>query len=73
MEDAQYSRSITVSLRRPSSDSQVLVQAALMGLQALYRSGYRYAKAGVLLLDLGSAASCQFELDLYASSEPILR
>ena len=64
LEDAQYSRSITVPLRRPSSDSHALVQAALRGLQALYRPGYRYAKAGVLLLDLNSAASHQFELDL---------
>ena len=68
VEDAQYSRSITVPLRRPSSDSPVVVQAALKGLQALYRPGYRYAKAGILLLDLSNAASCQFELDLQGPS-----
>ena len=68
VEDAQYSRSITVPLRRPSNDSHVLVQAALRGLQALYRPGYRYAKAGVMLLDLSNAASHQFELDLQEPS-----
>ena len=64
VEEAQYSRSITVPLRRPSSDSNQIANAALRGLQAIYRPGYRYAKAGVMLLDLGSADGCQYELAL---------
>jgi len=36
----------------------------LLGLQAIYRPGYRYAKAGVMLLDLSPATRLQQELAL---------
>ena len=62
--DAQYSRSIVVPLLRPSADTSVIVQAAVMGLQAIYRPGYKYAKAGVMLLDLQPDSVVQAELDL---------
>lgn len=61
---AQYSRSVVVPLRSPSSDTAVLAGAALMGLRAIYKPGFDYAKAGVMLLDIGSANTVQFELDL---------
>ncbi|MFZ3139105.1 hypothetical protein [Polaromonas sp.] len=48
--DTQYSRSLTVPLRWPTSDSRLIVQAALHGLQQIYRPGLNYAKAGVMLL-----------------------
>jgi DNA polymerase V len=59
---AQYSRSISVPLRRPSADTGVLVAAALAGLGCIYRAGFQYAKAGVMLLDLQSDAVQQEEL-----------
>lgn len=62
--DAQYSRSIVVPLRRPSADTGAIVQAAVLGLQAIYRPGYKYAKAGVMLLDLQPDSVVQGELDL---------
>ncbi|MFM1907996.1 MAG: hypothetical protein RLZZ591_1673, partial [Pseudomonadota bacterium] len=62
--DEQYSRSITVPLRRPSADTAILVSAALKRLNAIYRPNINYAKAGVMLLDLQSDAVQQFELDL---------
>jgi DNA polymerase V len=60
--EAQYSRSISVPLRRPSADTGVLVAAALAGLAAIYRPGFQYAKAGVMLLDLQSDTVQQGEL-----------
>ncbi|HNV58850.1 MAG TPA: Y-family DNA polymerase [Rhodoferax sp.] len=60
----QYSRSITVPLRRPSADTAVLVTAALAGLKTIYRLGFVYAKAGVMLLDLQPLTQQQGELDL---------
>lgn len=60
----QYSRSLTVPLRRPTADSVLLVQAAVSGLRAIYRDGFKYAKAGVMLLDLRDASIQQGELDL---------
>ena len=64
VEDKQYSRSIVMQLRRPTDDSTEIIQAALRGLQVLYQPGYRYAKAGVMLLDLSAADRCQQELPL---------
>jgi DNA polymerase V len=64
IQDPQYSRSIVVPLRRPSNDSAEIAGAALRGLRFIYRSGYQYAKAGVMLMDIGSADIFQFELPL---------
>ena len=63
-DDQQYSRSVTVPLRRPSADTAVLVQSALRGLGSIFLDGFRYAKAGVMLLDLQSDQLQQGELDL---------
>ncbi len=63
-QDAQYSRSITVPLRRPSADTAVIVAAALVGLNAIYRQGFKLAKAGVMLLELQPDTVQQQELAL---------
>lgn len=70
LQDKQYSRSVVVPLPRPSADSQAIVHAALTGLQAIYRPGYRYAKAGVMLMDLSPADRCQQELLLNETESP---
>ena len=62
--DKQYSRSITVPLRKPSCDSAALTATAVRGLRAIFKPGFNYAKAGVMLLDLQSADVEQGELDL---------
>lgn len=51
-------------LRRSTHDSRDISQAALLGLQAICRAGYRYSKAGVMLLDLRPADLVQKELAL---------
>lgn len=58
-EAAQYQNSKIVSLSQPTDDSRRLVSAALSGLRAIYRDGYRYRKSGVLLLGLHSRAGMQ--------------
>ena len=62
--DPQYSRSMCVPLRTPTADSSSIVKSALLGLRAIYRPGFKYAKAGVMLMDLQSNAIKQCELDL---------
>ena len=62
--DPQYSRSITVPLRRPSADTAQIVGAALAGLRAIYRPDYKMAKAGVMLLELQPESVQQQELAL---------
>ncbi len=62
--DKQYSRSITVPLRSPTADSTALISTAVRGLRAIFKPGFNYAKAGVMLLDLQDDAVEQAELDL---------
>ena len=62
--DKQYSNTVTVPLRRPTSDSADITVAAVRGLQAIYRPGYRFAKAGVMLQDLQDRGIEQHELGL---------
>jgi DNA polymerase V len=62
-DDAQYSGSVTVPLLRPTADSAELVGAAINGLRRIYKSGFRYAKAGVMLVDLQPQGLKQGELD----------
>lgn len=60
----KYSRSLILPLRRPTDDSVVLVNAAVRGIEAIYRPGFNFAKAGVMLLDLQDGGIEQGELDL---------
>ncbi len=67
--DPQYSRGIAVPLRRPTADTALVVASALAGLRAIYQNGYRYAKAGVMLMDLAPGTVHQHELDFQDDSE----
>lgn len=64
----QFSRGMTIPLRRPTADTQLLVAAACEGMRRIYEPGFQLAKAGVMLLDLGASTFLQGELDL---DEPI--
>jgi DNA polymerase V len=61
---APYAKSITVSLDYPSSDTRDLMAAAMNGLHTIYREGYRYAKAGVILSEFTQPGA--FTDDLFA-------
>jgi DNA polymerase V len=63
-EDAQLSLAITQPLRRSNCDALRLVQAAIAGLNTIYKRRYRYAKAGVMLLELQRDTVAQQELEL---------
>ena len=47
-----YANSATAGLDRPTRDSGILVTCAVQGLERIYREGYAYQRAGVLLPDL---------------------
>ncbi|SFN45188.1 DNA polymerase V [Nitrosospira briensis] len=61
-QDPQYSNSMVVPLPNESSDTRLLVRAALFGLKQIYRAGYTYNKAGVMLIDIGEARTIQGSL-----------
>lgn len=51
-QDPQYNNGVTVPLTQATSDTRRLAAAALFGLRQIYRPGYHYKKAGVMLLEL---------------------
>jgi DNA polymerase V len=67
----RYSQSVVVPLRRPSANTADLVSAAVTGLKLIYKPGYQFAKAGVMLLDLCADDLRQGELDLECEEDGI--
>lgn len=50
-----YSNSRTVTFPRPTSDTREMARAAIGAAAAIWKNGYRFAKAGVYLSDLVDA------------------
>lgn len=65
-EQAAYSNNQTITLHRPTSSTPELITAALQCLKMLYRPGYRYRKAGVMLTGINQHGCKQ--LNLFAPS-----
>jgi DNA polymerase V len=55
--DPQYQQSILLPLVEPSDDTRHFCHAALHGLRQIYRSGYAYQKAGVMLTEIIPASA----------------
>ncbi len=51
-DDPQYSNSVSVELECPTAMTATIISAALRGLKMLWRDGFAYRKAGVVLLEL---------------------
>jgi DNA polymerase V len=60
--DKQHSPSLTVPLVGTSADTRVIVATAVRALQGIYRTGFNYAKAGVMLVDLRPSGQQQADL-----------
>ena len=63
--DRQHSPNLTVPLVRPTADTRVVIATAVRALEGMYRAGFNYAKAGVMLVDLRPKGHQQGELDLF--------
>ena len=61
--EKQYSNSIKLQLPFPTNDSIKIVKRALEGLRQIYRNGYRYKKAGIILYELNKASQTRGLLD----------
>jgi DNA polymerase V len=59
-----YGNSITVSLPTPTDDTMQIAKAAMWGLKRIYRAGFRYQKAGVMLSEI--VPPCSVQTDLFA-------
>lgn len=51
-QDRQYSNAVLIGFDEPTADTACLIRAARIGLGRIWRSGYRYHKAGVMLVEL---------------------
>jgi len=51
-DEPQYQRTVTIPLPIPTSDTGALITAAVALLRRIYRPGYAYQKAGVMLSEL---------------------
>jgi len=60
--DPQYGAGMTIPIPDGSDNTLVLAQAALRVLRRIYRPGYQYKKAGVMLTHLHDAAARQLPL-----------
>ncbi len=61
--EKQYSNSIKLQLDYPTSDSKLIVKRAVGGVQRIYKNGYRYKKAGIILYELHNSSSVRGLLD----------
>jgi len=51
-DEPQYAKSVTITLPVATQDTAELMRDALQGIEQLFREGYRYQKAGVILTAL---------------------
>lgn len=64
-----YENGLTIKLPMQTDNTVLLTKAALWGLRKIYRSGYRYQKAGVMLSDLVFRKNRQDDLFGLASTK----
>ena len=60
--EPQYHRSLTIPLPEATADTRILINWALKILRRIYRSGFAYQKAGVMLTDLRPRTMAQASL-----------
>jgi DNA polymerase V len=62
LDEPHYSNGITIPMPSPTDDSRQLVKIALWALKRIYRPGFNYAKAGVMLSEIVPKAGVQNDL-----------
>lgn len=68
-DEPKFSRGLLCELPYPTDDTQLIIKAALAGLEQLYRPGFAFSKAEVLLLELCQRG--EFTGDLFAPTQPV--
>ena len=68
-DEARYAQGVLVELPYPTNDTLLLTRAATEAVERIYRPGFRYSKAEVLLLDLRQPG--EFTDDLFAVTQPV--
>ena len=64
----QYSKNITIKLPYPTNSSITLSKYAVKGLEAIYKKGYRFKKAGIIVMGITSTDTKQ--LNMFVNENP---
>ncbi len=67
-EEAKYASGVLVDLPYPTDDVRLLTKAAVDALDRVFRPGFKYSKAEVLLMSLCQRG--EYTDDLFATSQP---
>lgn len=67
-EEAKYANGVVVDMPYPTDDVRLLTQAAVGALERIFRPGFKYSKAEVMLLNLCQPS--EYTDDLFAASQP---
>lgn len=67
-DEPKYAQSMVCELPYPTDDTRLITRTAIAGLERIYRHGYAYSKAEVLLMELCQRG--EFSDDLFASTPP---
>ena len=69
-EEAKYANGALVELPYPTNDVRLMTKAATEAVNRLFRPGFKYSKAEVLLMDLRQPG--EFTDDLFVQSQPVM-
>ncbi|QVM99621.1 translesion error-prone DNA polymerase V subunit UmuC [Pseudomonas rhodesiae] len=67
-EEAKYANGVVVDMPYPTDDVRLLTQAAAGAVDRIFRAGFNYSKAEVMLLNL--CQSGEYTDDLFPASQP---
>jgi len=67
-EEAKYANGVVIDMPYPTDDVRLLTKAAVDALGRIYRPGFKYSKAEVLLMNLCQPG--EYTDDLFAASQP---
>ncbi|MCY1304570.1 hypothetical protein D9M70_543290 [compost metagenome] len=63
-DEPKFAKGVAIELPYPTDDTRLITKAAVDGLALVYRPGFAFSKAEVLLMDLRQP--CEFTPDLFA-------
>ncbi|UVE19160.1 translesion error-prone DNA polymerase V subunit UmuC [Pseudomonas sp. LS44] len=67
-DEPKFAKGVVVELPYPTDDTRLISKAAADGLELIYREGFAFSKAELLLLDLRQHG--EFTDDLFATTQP---
>jgi DNA polymerase V len=68
-EEAKYAQGVLVELPYPTNDVRLMTKLAVAAVGRIFRPGFRYSKAEVLLIDLRQPG--EFTDDLFTEHQPV--